>query len=179
MNTSERSLPSTPQIGFGLIAGSLAGLLLAVEVNVLRVLIWRIGADTGTEAVDMLHLSMKNAALTVQCFCAVGFIVGFLAALWIPHNRFETNQFLRRMLPFVWLLVSLQWVVWGELPVIGGARHALFAFLLTLALAWVSYDCWRKTLRWLLHGHFRRVLFAIAATGLVGWIPFVVYIVLL
>jgi hypothetical protein len=179
MNISEQSLTPTPPIGFGLIAGSLAGLSLATEVNVLRVLIWRIGADTGTEAVDMLHLSMKNAALTVQCFCAVGIIVGFLAALWIPHNRFETNQLLWRALPFVWLVVSLQWVVWGELPVIVGTKHAVYALLLTLALAWVSYDGWRRTLRWLQRGKIRRVLLVIAATGLVGWIPFGVYVALL
>ena len=82
-------------------------------------------------------------------------------------------------LPALWVLLSFLRAVSGPVPVILALPLGLIDALLTLALAVGAYFFWRLLLRWMAQGYIGRLICTICATGVVLWIPFGLYLVLL
>jgi hypothetical protein len=175
MNSAETQQPSPLDLGFNLLAGALAGFVMAVEVSLLDLLIWGIGSAATTDFEEIAWFSPESAAMLVLCLLAAGVIGGLLSTI-LSRLAPATRQLATQSAFSLWVLGSFVYAVFGGIRVSLLVPLVVIDALLAFALAIATYFVWRKLLRWLRQGYVWRVVMAVAAMGTGLWIPLAVYV---
>lgn len=176
MNSPSPQKPPSSDLGFNVLAGALAGSVMAVEMGLLDMLIWQIGSSDNVEIELLVGLSPQGTALGSICLLAAGVIGGILATV-LSRIAPAARQLAAHSAFSLWVLGSFVCAVFGGVRVSLTFHLVLIDALLALALAIAAYCLWRELLRWLRRGYVWNVVLAIAAMNAILWIPLAVHAV--
>jgi len=179
MDSFELRSPCIPNLGFCLVAGALAGLLFAAEVNSLQPLVWIVGIENASSLLIMMLIGSWSDTTAVRSLCCVaaGLILGVLSTMLLPRIGPKLRRSSRSWLLLFWVSASFLWVFSADFPAFGIGRR-LAAVAIVLAWAFAAYFIWRAMLQWLRQGRVVRTTLATAATTFTFWIYFFVQTVL-
>jgi hypothetical protein len=158
------------------IAGALAGFLFAIEVSLLRPIIWVIGYVGEMSTDGLLQVWLQDNPMIR--FSAAGLTCGVACSFLLPRMGATAVKFAHQTLFGTWALLSFAWVVGGPVPVELRWPAGLFETLIALVLSLAAYHLWCALVRSMIAGHVWRIVWTVAAMGLMLWVPFVAHLVL-
>ncbi len=178
MNSPETQQPSSLNLEFNVLAGALAGFVIAVEVNLLELLVWGIGLyadkDFNMSMEELVWLSPQGIAVAVLCLPAAGVIVGLLATILLriaPAIRPMATQSAFSL----WVLGPFIYAIFGGVRVPLAVHLVLIDALLAFVMAVIAYAAWCELLRWLRQGQVWSVVVAVATMSAILWLPLAIY----
>ena len=156
-------------MGFDLIAGALAGLVIAFEMSLLGLVIWMAGSYTGMSLHEFAWWSLRCTAQVVLGLLTAG-VIGGLVSNVLSRVAPAIHRLASQATLSLWVLGSFVYAVFGSVrvsrDVYSVATDALLAFVFAIA----AYCVWRGLVRWLRRGLIRRVIVAVAAINAGWWI---------
>ena len=175
MNMERPQEPPSFDLGFSLLAGALAGFVVAVETSLLVLLIWGLGSPANVNFEKIAWFSPESAALVVIGLLVAGVIGGLLSAV-VSRLAPATRQLATNAVFSLWVLGSFVYAVFGGIRVSLVAPLLAIDALLAFALAIIAYLVWRMLLRWLRRGYVWRVVLAVVTMSASLWLPLAVYL---
>ena len=116
MNSPKTESPSSLDPGFSLVAGALAGFIIAFELSLLELLVWATGSYAGMDYKAFACMSLQSTARVVLGLLVAGIVGGLLwtALLRIVPaiRRLATQSALS-----LWVLGSFVYSVFGSVSV--------------------------------------------------------------
>ena len=166
---------SSIDLGFNLVAGALAGFVVAFEVNVLEQLVWATGSYPGMDFHGFAWWSLRSTAQLEFGLLAAGMIGGVAAAELLRFAP-AIRQLAVRWAFSLWVLGSFVYVVFGDIRLSRAAQFVVIDALLAFALAIAAYRLWCVLWGWLKRGRIWRVILAVAGmSASLWWIPLAAY----
>jgi hypothetical protein len=170
---------------FGLVAGELAGLVVACQFGLSDLIVGVLRCSTKLEIQKVAWSALESSSRLSPCLLLGGALLGLAALVlgrMVPlHKSALGSKLLAWVLgPLCWIAgSSAVYLVFGSTPLRDQTPEMLTDALVILILAVAAYGGWCGLLHWLRRARVRPSMWAIGAMGMgLLFIPLIVSIIL-